>query len=1242
MIDYNNLLPKIIRSITAEKSFNYSKLPFFRVIESGVLFTDVKGFTKMTEMVSRGGHYSIEIITDLLNSYFDAMNKCIDNYDGDLIKFGGDSILAIFPGKQESSETRMKKCLVEMKKSLNILNQKFKRTYNLEIDFHGNMSWGEVEVNIVGDPQYHLDYFISGEPLKKLFEQGDMVFNFEIDSKPYFKKENCMNISNKYLEPFFPNQINEWFKNNKFSGELKNSSVIFVKVENINAPHGDIELKNYQEFYQQLQSIVYFYDGTINKIDYTDKGYLILITFGVPYLHNDDIERAFICSSKISKLFIKGINTKIGLTYNNIFSGVLGAKNRYEYGIIGNGVNISARLMSESSYNDFTFSSEIIPHIKGRYETEVISKVQVKGIANEIEIHHVTNELSDYWNAYVSNYGSDKLFGYSDVLRDMENRLLTCISGSAGSGKSHLVYEFLKPKVKKKVSNTIFIMSEYDKLKPFTIFYKVMNRQVEIDNIGQDIELLKMFLKKKNLKLDLNIVADYFNEKSFEIKEQNTLIVYDILTEILISVLKDNEIVIIENIQWLDQQSNNLLLKIIPKFRAEQKKLILTANHKDVFVDYDFHSPLKIEMKDFDETLTRQFFLSKNLSVTPKAIKEILALSHNNPAYIKEVYEIIGQNWHDSKAIFDVSDFQQLVRAGKLPKSFETVLLNDFESMDDDTKQLLKYASIMGVSFSDQLLEIFSEEFVHEHISTVLDKLTHNKHIFEKIILPDVEYFFNNSLMRDAIYRTILFKEKQKLHIIIANYYQKNYKDNISAFYELIANHYILAKSTDNIVKWCLLAAHKNYELSAYGVSDYYYTQALNSSNDKKQSNYILLLLVAVNLAQNKIHEVEKYLEKINPSLLTKEQLDLYYFYKIRMYETKRDFDLFDKTYHETIDLIQSKEILFRIKLILFDYYRMNNSLKLFESLKQELQKSINNQSITIEIIYYSILGQYYLDRADYLLAEDNYLELHKIALENDKRLYIRISATSLGVIKFRQGDQEKALEYYQRALNVAEDIGDKHGYAKVNTEIAMLYFSQGLDGKALSTLEKCLYTARYIGDKQQEQTVLYNFGYAYSILQDYEKAIDYLTQAHDIAEMIDDKVGIAYANDGLGDAYFLLKKYTQAKTIYEENLKLQQELKDKEGIAHTIGNLANVLREEKNYPKALEYYETQFNALSEIGDKIGQGKALFNWGITFEILGNDKKAIVKLESAFKLFSEANDKNYADFTKEQIERIKKK
>ncbi len=60
-------------------------------IAAALMFTDMRGFTQLSETSSR------EQILDTLNQYFDAMTPPVRAEDGEILKFVGDGMLAIFP-----------------------------------------------------------------------------------------------------------------------------------------------------------------------------------------------------------------------------------------------------------------------------------------------------------------------------------------------------------------------------------------------------------------------------------------------------------------------------------------------------------------------------------------------------------------------------------------------------------------------------------------------------------------------------------------------------------------------------------------------------------------------------------------------------------------------------------------------------------------------------------------------------------------------------------------------------------------------------------------------------------------------------------------------------------------------------------------------------------------------------------------------------------------------------------------
>jgi class 3 adenylate cyclase len=74
----------------AEHAIQYGAELGGQLAEVSVLFSDIRGFTSMTEKMAP------EALIALLNRYFDAMSDAVIAEDGLINKFGGDSLLAVF------------------------------------------------------------------------------------------------------------------------------------------------------------------------------------------------------------------------------------------------------------------------------------------------------------------------------------------------------------------------------------------------------------------------------------------------------------------------------------------------------------------------------------------------------------------------------------------------------------------------------------------------------------------------------------------------------------------------------------------------------------------------------------------------------------------------------------------------------------------------------------------------------------------------------------------------------------------------------------------------------------------------------------------------------------------------------------------------------------------------------------------------------------------------------------------
>src|SRR5262245_46735189 len=72
---------------------------------AAVLFADISGFTALAERLARRGAVGAEELTRLLNAYFGQLIALVAEHGGEVVKFAGDALLALWPAGDEPLET---------------------------------------------------------------------------------------------------------------------------------------------------------------------------------------------------------------------------------------------------------------------------------------------------------------------------------------------------------------------------------------------------------------------------------------------------------------------------------------------------------------------------------------------------------------------------------------------------------------------------------------------------------------------------------------------------------------------------------------------------------------------------------------------------------------------------------------------------------------------------------------------------------------------------------------------------------------------------------------------------------------------------------------------------------------------------------------------------------------------------------------------------------------------------------
>lgn len=135
-----------------------------------------------------------------------------------------------------------------------------------------------------------------------------------------------------------------------YVNELRNITSLLITGVGVD-PSDDDGARITQELTVSIQRICYGYEGALNKFVIDDKGLLFLLVFGLPPLvHTDDPTRAVLACFDMVKAFIRlGIASGFGVTTGKAYCGLCGSASRREYTVLGDSVNLAARLMASAA-----------------------------------------------------------------------------------------------------------------------------------------------------------------------------------------------------------------------------------------------------------------------------------------------------------------------------------------------------------------------------------------------------------------------------------------------------------------------------------------------------------------------------------------------------------------------------------------------------------------------------------------------------------------------------------------------------------------------------------------------------------------------------------------------------------------------------------------------------------------------------------------------------------------------------
>jgi tetratricopeptide (TPR) repeat protein len=287
--------------------------------------------------------------------------------------------------------------------------------------------------------------------------------------------------------------------------------------------------------------------------------------------------------------------------------------------------------------------------------------------------------------------------------------------------------------------------------------------------------------------------------------------------------------IMMEDLHWADNSSLELLRSL---YRLTENQRLLFINvyrsgypeGEGTRVAAGRHENIELQpLKSRDsEALINNMLEIKGL---PMSIKEqILVRAGGNPFFIEEVVRSLID---DGTVIKGAQGFEltQKINRAVIPTTINDVLMARIDRLEEETRNLIKVASVIGRSFFDRILKEVAASI--DDIDERLSYLKDAQFIRDRVRMQEIEYLFTQALVQEAVYESTLLEQRKALHLRVAQSIEKIFQERLHEFYGMLAFHYSKAENLEKAEEYMAKAGDEALRSSASSEALHYFQEAL-------------------------------------------------------------------------------------------------------------------------------------------------------------------------------------------------------------------------------------------------------------------------------------------------------------------------------------------------------------------------------------------------------------------------------
>ncbi len=649
-------------------------------------------------------------------------------------------------------------------------------------------------------------------------------------------------------------------------------------------------------------------------------------------------------------------------------------------------------------------------------------------------------------------------------------------------------------------------------------------------------------------------------------QEQNRL--FEAVSQFITNIAREAPLlVVLDDLQWTDP-SSLLLLHYIARGLQKTRLLLLGAYRT---TEVDAKHPLTSILAELKREALPQSVSLKRMSLddTCEMIRQILEQDDVPPEFCQKVYEKTrGNPFFTAEVIESLKEEDVIYREGgrwklkevstiEFPESVKNVVKTRLSMLDEECLNVLTIASFIGNDFTLEAVGAVTG-IERAKLLKFMDKLFKTGLIKERVICGEGICSFADVLVRDVVYQEVSPLTRKELHGVVACALERIYAKTIDEHLSELASHFVESGDKDKALHYFLKAGEKAQSVYANKEAISYFQSGLKLLEEKEgtleERGRVLETLGDV---ESIVGEYDACIKCWNDAALLRMQLNeksetarlhrkMAYVFWNRIGKTDEAKSHYDKA----LKILEAEPESVELATLFEDecnmLWRTGDlvAARLWAGKALELAKKLNAYEVVASA--YIDLGVIAGQSGEGWRTSGEYHEIAlRIALDKGYvgsalRAYTDLAAN------LPAEQRERALELYEKGLELAKKVGSISYQSWIGTNMADIYVGMGNVEKAMLLVEESVALDRKSGEMAHLPSSLGALGFIYQIRGEFDKSEQCLREALSLSQKSNEVQSIVGIYGNLGWLYFDKGEYAKAREFYEKQYDISEKAGEK------------------------------------------------------------------------------------------------